>query len=92
MNTMRQVVTTPGGTYRGSGSSGPNPQGFGRGGNVLGFGSRLEPSAVSSGQQMLAQAGGSELHDVPFEMLVLEVLLDATAGDFTFLSHFFLSQ
>jgi hypothetical protein len=29
---------------------------------------------------MLAQAGGCELHDVPFEMLVLEVLLDATAG------------
>jgi hypothetical protein len=29
---------------------------------------------------MLAQAAGSELKDVPFEMLVLEVLLDATAG------------
>jgi hypothetical protein len=40
----------------------------------------MQPVAVEGGRQMLAQAGGSELKDVPFEMLVLEVLLDATAG------------
>lgn len=64
----------------------------GGGGGVLGggapprsqdFGGRLQPSIVASGQAMLAQAGGagSEAKDVPFEMLVLEVLLDATAGE-----------
>jgi hypothetical protein len=43
----------------------------------------LQPSAVASGQVLLAQAAGgagSEGGEVPFEMLVLEVLLDATAG------------
>jgi len=56
-----------------------NPQE--RGFSASGFGSRLQPAGVSAGQHMVAQAGGSELKDVPFESLVLEVLLDATAGE-----------
>lgn len=75
-SSMRQVVTASGGTYR----PGDQVRGPGRGGDPAGFGARLQPGGVAAGQQMLAQAAGSELKDVPFEMLVLEVLLDATAG------------
>jgi hypothetical protein len=41
-----------------------------------GVGSSSSSSAVSSS----VLAGGGDLKDVPFEMLVLEVLLDATTG------------
>lgn len=41
---------------------------------------RLQPAAVAAGADAVSRAGGGELKDVPFEMLVLEILLDATAG------------
>eukprot|EP00879_Flechtneria_rotunda_P013773 GHRR01014386.1.p1 GENE.GHRR01014386.1~~GHRR01014386.1.p1 ORF type:complete len:605 (+),score=216.31 GHRR01014386.1:2112-3926(+) len=45
-------------------------------------GEHWTPAGVAAGQDALAKAGGNELKDVAWEMLVLEVLLDATAEYF----------
>jgi hypothetical protein len=40
----------------------------------------VQPAPVAAGAEAVQRAGGSDLKDVSFEMLVLEVLLDATTG------------
>eukprot|EP00775_Hariotina_reticulata_P003052 gene3052-3333_t len=53
-------------------------------GGAFGMGSSrvVQPAPVAAGAEAVQRAGGSDLKDVPFEMLVLEVLLDATTEYF----------